>query len=523
MTTLGQGLAGLGLVIGFALLCVRPISTATILLATQSAGIAVAAVMLRQPLMAVSPLITIAAIWFASTHFAIAEARAVPVTGGAKLAAGTAAALAALCQSQGGLALPLTMILLSVLLAATRRHPLMDVVALIGMQNGSILAACLLTQAGHAPAVALAVACLVLPLPLAVDALAVIPKSRGGKAPPWLGGPWLCWIDLGIALAVFATTLLIPLGSVASMFAPLLGLDGVMRSWQRRKRLAMTPLARGLRLLNGLFLVLAVVPPNPIVAWLAVFAAITTSVLPTLVRRWDDAVLAFLGAGLALFGLTTPGHFIPSYFGVFAGFIAIAAVVPDLGVVLVVLILRLANEASWPPAAEALGAAIALAALLLCAARLRGKAPRSAMTLLQQSYASLAALSLCLGQADGRFAALVLLILLILSRAAARVTDGPVASLALAGLGGVPPLGVFPGLVLVVLAVIGHGAWLLLPVGAAWISILRASLPSRLPEFSSRTALPSVGWLPLALALLTGYFAPEGLARWWHMLTAGQG
>jgi hypothetical protein len=29
--------------------------------------------------------------------------------------------------------------------------------------------------------------------------------------------------------------------------------------------------------------------------------------------------------------------------------------------------------------------------------------------------------------------------------------------------------------------------------------------------------------LPLALALLTGYFAPEGLVRWWHVLTVGGG
>ena len=58
--------------------------------------------------------------------------------------------------------------------------------------------------------------------------------------------------------------------------------------------------------------------------------------------------------------------------------------------------------------------------------------------------------------AEARFAALVLLALLILARSAVRVTHGPVAALAIAGLGGVPPLGVFSGLVLAVLTLSAH-------------------------------------------------------------------
>ena len=131
---------------------------------------------------------------------------------------------------------------------------------------------------------------------------------------------------------------------------------------------------------------------------------------------------------------------------------------------------------------------------------------RSSVGLLQQSQACIATLSICLGHADGRFAALVLLILLILCRSAARITEQPITSLAIACLGGVPPLGVFPALVLVILAISGHNAWLLLPLGAAYIPILLASLPRRLPAL-----VPSLGWLPLALALLTDYFAPGGL------------
>jgi hypothetical protein len=236
-------------------------------------------------------------------------------------------------------------------------------------------------------------------------------------------------------------------------------------------------------------------------------------------------VLAFVGAGVALFGLLwlmlTPS--VVGYFGVFAGFAAIAAVVPELAPVLVVLVLRLAGQTSWPPAAEAIGVGVAFGGLLACGAVAILRSSRPVVSLLQQGQASIAALSLCLGWADGRFAALVLLILLFLCRSAARMKHEPVASLAVAGLSGAPPLGVFPGLVLVALALANHHAWLLLPVGCALVPILLAGLPRRLLAFSPGRAIPSIGWLPLALALLIGYFAPDGLVRWWHVLTAGQG
>lgn len=519
MTALAQGTAGLALVMSFALLCIHQIRAASILTAVQSAAVAVCALSLQQPVLALPPLLLGAGIWFAPDYFDLLEPRTTPV-GGAKLVVGAGAVLAVLCQSQAGMALPLAVILLSVLLAATRRHGLMRVMALTGIQNGVILAACLAAHPRTPPAALVALACLALPLPLASGVLFPTLTRRVAKRADWLG-----WTDLGLSVAVFVATLLIPLDPVAAIFAPLLGLDGVVRSWQRRNRGSMSPVGRGLALLTSVFLVLAVCPPNLITAWLAVLACVTTSLLLTMTRRRNDAVLAFVGAGVALSGLLqlALAPSVPGYLGVFAGFAAIAAIVPDLAAVLVILILRLANQAPWPEAAQALGLAIAVIALLTCAMMLRGRSSRSAMTLLQQSQASIAALSLCLGQADGRFAALVLLILLILSRTAARVTEGAVASLGMAGLGGIPPLGVFPGLVLVVLAIIDNDAWLLLPLGAAFVPILLASLPASLPIIPQKAAIPSVGWLPLALALLTGYFAPEGLVHWWHVLTAGRG
>jgi hypothetical protein len=514
MTALAQGTAGLALVMASALLCIRQIRPAAMLLAIQSAAVAVAALVLQQPVMAIPPLLLAAGICFAARPAATTDPWTPPI-GGAKLSVGAGAVLAILAQSQGSLALPLAVIMLSILLAATRRHAVMQALALVGLQNGIVLAACL---TGFRPTEFLPLACLFLPLPLVASLIIPALTQRQDRAAAWAG-----WLDLGLALAVCAATLIVPLDSLASVFAPLLGLDGVLRAFQRRRRQAMSLPARGLALLTSLCLILAVCPPNPIIAWLAVLAAVMSSQLPVLTRSWDDAVLAFLGAGIALFGLLalSAAPWLLGYFCLFAGSLMIAAVVPDLAVVLVILLLRVANLAPWPPAAEALATCLALAALLVCAAMLLRPSRRPKLTLLLLSQAAIAALAIGAGQADGRFAALMLLVLLILTRSAARITVGPVAAVARAALGGLLPWGVFPGLVLVVLAITGHAAWLLLPLGAAAFPIVLASLPHRLPTWSRKAAIPSIGWLPLGLALLAGYATPDAFVRWCHMLTAG--
>jgi hypothetical protein len=67
-----------------------------------------------------------------------------------------------------------------------------------------------------------------------------------------------------------------------------------------------------------------------------------------------------------------------------------------------------------------------------------------------------------------------------------------------------------------------HDPWLLLPLGAALIPIVGASVPRHLPTFTARPVIPSIAWLPLLLAVLAGYFAPDGLVQWWRVLTAGR-
>ncbi len=547
MIALAQGGAGLALVMCFALLRTRQIAAASILLSVQSGAVALTAVVAHRPLLAVPPLLLSGGIWLIKHRTTMLEANTAPI-GGAKLGIVIGAVLGILCQSQGNLAIPSAIVLLSVLLAATRFHPLMHIIALVAVQNGVALAGSLVTHPVSytimqlSPAL-LPFACLVLPLPLAAGLLVpALLASHGGLAGQRLANPepsriaqagivlmhrvrtWLGWIDLAMALAVFAVTLIVPLDFLATVFGPLLGLDGVLRSSARCKRDALTLGHRSAALLQSACGVVAVCAPNLIVAWVVVLAAAAAGLLPVVTRRWQSAVLAFLAAGLALFGalLLPTAPSVPAYFSLFSGFTIIAAVVPDLAVVVVVLILRLASQAPWPPAVEALGISMALIALLACACLLIKPARPGQVTLLQLAQVSVAALSICLGQPDSRFAALVLLMLLILTRASARHVGGLAPTLALAGLGGIPPLGVFPGLVLTILAISAHNPWLLLPLGAALIPIASAAFPRHLPGFSVRLTIPSIAWLPLVLTILIGYCAPEQLVHWWRLLTIGR-
>src|SRR6202012_5331452 len=121
---------------------------------------------------------------------------------------------------------PAQMVLLSTLLAAPRSQPLMQLMALVALQNGITLAGSLIAPPAMDPtALLFPLACLALPLPIGVALLAPAWKDRGL---PHLSAAWLGWIDLGLSLAMLAATLIAPLTSLASVFAPLLALDGVV-------------------------------------------------------------------------------------------------------------------------------------------------------------------------------------------------------------------------------------------------------------------------------------------------------
>jgi hypothetical protein len=517
MNGLAQAGAGLALTMGVSMLCIRQVRVVFISFAVQSAAIIAVAVLARQPLLIPGSVAVSAVIWLVVRQpAATIEGRSLNlgiVAGGV---------LSLLCLASGETGLPLAVVLLSVVLAASRPEAVVRLVALGSLANGIALTGCLVAGDDLLP-----LACLALPLPLAVGLIASR-RDIIGTAMRWMphtvmaraGWVQAGWAELGGAAVLFVAALTVPLDALASVFAPLIAFDGTVRAWIMRRRDASPPAERLAALLQLGFTLLAVCTTDLVLALLASLAAALASPLPAVQR--DRAMLACIGAGLALFGLLTlPADGSPGgYLGLFAGSAMLAAVVPDLAIPLLVVILRVADWSEWPGAAGALGCGVALIALLTCSAWLIRRRHQLAETLLL-AQASIAALAIATLQPDGRFAAIVLLVLTSLTRTASRAARQPAHVLAIAGLAGLPPLGVFPGLVLVVLAVSDYAPWLLLPLGIGLLPVLLAGLPRRPPAVSWRTALLSVGWLPLALAVLFGFFAPAGLVRWLSALTTG--
>jgi hypothetical protein len=550
VTALAQGTAGLALVMCFGLLGARQVALASILLAIQGLAVAIAALAQHQPLIAAATaaIDVVGAVWFlrVASIGAVRSPAAPPEgpIGGARLGIIAGAALAVLCQSSGPLALPLAIVLLSVLLAATRQHKLMQLMALVSLQNGVALVACLVVRVPL-----LALACFVLPLPLAVGLALGDPAQYDLGIPKWMRG-WLGWVQLAVSVAMFAASLAIPLDPLAAVFAPLIGMWGIAEAWVGRRRIARSPARRLAASVKLGLMLLAIGTTQPVVAWLAVMGAMTAALLPALPRRWNEALLAFCAGGLVIFGLLTMSGELTSvsYTGLFVGYAAIAAVIPELGVIVAFLILRLTVQTHLPSMATAILLVVGAVGLLACTTclldnsglvargwlsdRTGGRANQTRqrhLTLLSLAQTSITAVALGLDLPDARFAAVVLLILLILTRTAARIAHGPVAAAAAAGLGGIPPLGVFPGLVLVVLALSSHAPWLLLPVGLGLTGVVATSLgqpgwwrdaavPS--PRTWTSNALRSAGLVPLVLAFLFGFFAPDGMVDWLRAATA---
>ena len=514
MTALEQGFAGLALAAGLAMLCTRQFRAAFIFFAAQSASVAAMAVLGGQALLVLAPAAGVVAVRLAQSRTRLPPRAESQIAG---LAAG--AILAALCLSRGEAGIPLAVVLLAAVLAAVRRDPVTQLLALAAMGNGIALAGCLIAVDDLLP-----LACLALPLPMAASVIGG-PESlveTGGRWARRDAAAWLGWAELAGAAVLFGAALIVPLGALASVFAPLIAFEGVMRAWIARTVEPNRPWRRVASLLQLGFVLLAVCATGQILSWLALTAAATAALLPNAAEHRDRTVLAFIGAGFALFGtLTLPAEpSLTGYLGLFAGYAMLAASVPDLAIPLLVLLLRSAAQTGWLQAAEPLGVGVALSALLTCSALLiRRRHGRADILLLAQ--ASIAGLAIATAQPDGRFAACVLLILLSRTRTASRTAGEPAALLALAGLAGLPPVGVFPGLVLVVLTIGGHAPWLLLPLALALIPVLLAGLPRRLPAVSLREALLSAGWLPLAFAALFGLFAPLDLVRWLAAVTMG--
>jgi hypothetical protein len=518
MTALAQGTAGLALVMVFVLLGTQQAKVAAMLLLAQSLIVAITAMAQHQPLIAAATIV----VDVVGATLVLRQAQlggpVAPPALGIKRGILAGAALAVLSLSCGVLWLPLSIVLLSILLAATRPHPRLRLIALVSLQNGLSIAACL-----DRPLPLPALASFFLAVPLACT---LLPPPRLARwrllIPAWIGRR-TGWMQLVLCLGLLAGSVVIPLDPIGAVFAPLIAAWGVAEARVMLHRTGLSVVARGATFKRLLFMLLAIGWDRPIIAWLCVVVALGASLYPAARRQPERMLLASCAAGLALFGLLTLPAAPPtlSYGTLFLGYATVAAVVPDLAVVVVVLVLRLTLKGHLPPVAGSILMGVALAGLAVCVLLLRHGRHRATVVPLAQ--ASLAATVLGLDLPQARFAALVLMILLILSRAAARLAagrHGVASAVALGGLGGIPPFGVFPGLVLVLLAFGSLQPWLLVPVGAALMVIAAASLPARRPDWT-RIGMPSLAWLPLLLTLGFGYFAPAELTRWLQAAIAG--
>lgn len=499
MTPGTQACAGLAMVMGVAMLCTRRTGAVWLCLLLQSAAAVAAALFAGAAVRAIPPIVTLAAIG------ALRHRVVMPDDGQVRRAAVVAGlAFALLSQTAGETGVPLAVMLLAVLLAAVRRGGGMRLIALAGLQNGLVLTG--LPAADSAVLPALACGVFVLPAAAGFAGIRVWPGGR-----PWTARAGQA--EFIVCAALFAATVTQPVNTLASVFAPLIAFDGLERAWLARDRLAAPVVRRGLSVVKLGCCVAAVCAAEPVLAWMAIAGAAAASILPLAGRRPEQSLLACLAAGLVLFGLLIPpdGPDAAGYLGLFGGAALLAAAIPDLAIPVLVLILRVTMQDPLPPDADALAIAVPVAALLTCAAclLLSGRRDRTPVFLGQ---AAIAALAIATRQPDGRFAGVVLLILLSLVRTGTRVPGQTVAARALAGPGTVP------GLVLAILALSSHAPWCLLPAGLGLVPIMltAAATPVRAPP-------ASLVWLPLILAVLFGWFAPEALIQWLASVTAGTG
>lgn len=515
MTALAQGGAGVALVLCLGLLATRQVSTVTILLGAQALAVAASAAARQQLVLSGLTLLIngVAAVWLLRRQMPGFDGTAAP-EGGVKTGILIGALLAALSQTQGAMAEPLAVVLLSVLLAATRRHSLLHLAALVSLQNGLVLAVAEASKLTALPAFlpALPYAAALASDRFRADRYRLIVRLR----------PVFGWAQLATAALLLGGSIAVPLDPIGRTFAPLVAAWGLANAWSRRNR--RLPLADRLaELLKLLGMLAAVSLQAPLACVLALGVAMAAGVAPTVRRRLDDLLLGCCATGLALFGLLTLPLSLPpiSVAALVFGLTAIIAMVPELGAAALVLLLRLSVHGPWPDIAPAVLTAVSVAGLLVCAAALWMGMPRSRLALMRLIQTALIALVLGLQTPQAALAAAVLLILFLLTDAAVLIAraDGDRRALcaATAGLAGIPPLGLFPGLALAAARLAAGAPWLLLPAGVGLAAAISAALPPRWP--AARQGTPSLAWLPLLLALAFGYAAPDELVSWLRTMT----
>jgi hypothetical protein len=398
----------------------------------------------------------------------------------------------------------------------------------------------------------------VLPL-LSAGLLLVMPRG------------WLARTDLA-SCAVLLAVALILIGFPAAAFWPfsadglgvlaavLLAADGLAIRWNGRRDAE----ERAARHIGLAGMLLSCLGTDPALAWCGIVIATAAAVYPTMGMAWDRVPLAGAALLLALFGtvlpqsflglpvqdvaipgivipgivipgivtpgivtpgIVTPGIVTPGMLAVgclLSGYGAVAVIAPELAVPVLVIMMRLTSGDTGPPQ-RILVAGFGLAAMTVCAL-LPYIRPglRRRPTWLFLGHAALVLMLVGLGDANARFAAVVYLMLLVLTRAAVRLgrTGDTAGAASVLGLAAMQPIGIFPAVVLMLIAVAETVPWLLIPVGVGLCAMGWAAVAG-MPGIRRQRLTLSPAWLALLVILFIGWFLPAEAADWLRAVAGG--
>ncbi len=526
MSMLSQGAEGLAVAVSCAAFLATRTPSAAAFCALQGAIVSVL-VALHFGWLAIIPLALVAAILPVSSFFSARADRARP----ASLLVGGALVLLALTFPGKNLALPV--VVLGAALTVTRRSAAMQMFGLILLQNGIVLAATNSPVAGVGTAMAMlpiipALACAGLWLTTTRQGVSVLAA--------W---PTNTWFDAIACSAVlpFACVLavLIPMTWAAvrvdafvATLIPLLAIVATAASWAPRLRTVGTGPA-GARFVLVLSAALAVLVDDPVQSWLALVIATTAAASSSLPRRaeaWRRLRLGSLGLGIALSGtMASAGVNVWAPVCIIVGLGTVACLAPELALASLAIIVRQLHPLAGHAPVHALLMVAGLAGIAVTGgAALLGRKRVPPIPFTGPGQAGVALFAFGLGIPAANIAALVSLVLLSLTQSGLLLAgEGSLAQLvATAGLAGVPPFGIFPGLALVIAATAARLPWMLLPFAAAlgllvWSTLAQLSV---LPAARSLSRTP-YAWAPLLLALLVGFAMPQPVFAWLQSAAAG--
>ncbi len=417
------------------------------------------------------------------------------------------AALAAVCLPVAGIGPGLAVGLLGALLAATRRDPIRQIIGLAALQNGIVLA-------GLASGAGLALAAVPLVPALALGATWIGRRHRAIPKIPHLAVfvPCAALFLLSCALPAYGGFVLGPVRlSAAGIYAAIL-ISFVVAAL-RFPGLGRSVPSHPAEIVLALAAVAAVLVDDPGLAWLALTIATACALIAAPAHRLP---LACIGLGLALLGcVLLPAAPLPALACRLAGYACISLLSSELAVLSLLLVLRLPvvmpghDPASLDPLLIA-GGLLALGASI--AGLLWRHADRRVTVLAMLGQSGVAVFALGLDTPQARFAALVQVTLLVFTRLAAElaVAESVPRMVALAGLAGLPPFGLFPGLALILAATAAESPPLLVPLvpgvmTLGWLMLRRLHAPVG-------RVRPALSWVPLALLLVLGFAMPAPLA-----------